>query len=96
MTTTDCEEGHSLLPLEPAVMQIDRDLTDRAVGVTWPRRNEATQIRSLDTHCFHLIHVNGKLLLKNGVFWVVTPCGSYENRRFGGTWRLLHQGDKNR
>jgi hypothetical protein len=33
--------------------------------------------------------------LKNGVFWVVTPCGSCKNRRFGGTWRLLHQGDKN-
>jgi hypothetical protein len=32
--------------------------------------------------------------LKNGVFWVVTPCGSCKNRRFGGTWRLLHQGDK--
>jgi hypothetical protein len=29
------------------------------------------------------------------VFWVVTPCGSCKNRRFGGTWRLLHQGDKN-
>jgi hypothetical protein len=35
-------------------------------------------------------------LLKNGVFWVVTPCGFCKNRRFGGTWRLLHQGDKNR
>jgi hypothetical protein len=34
------------------------------------------------------------LLLKNGVFWVVTPCGSCKNRRFGGTWRLLHQGDQ--
>jgi hypothetical protein len=33
---------------------------------------------------------------KNGVFWDVTPCGSCKNRRFGGTWRLLHQGDKNR
>jgi hypothetical protein len=33
---------------------------------------------------------------KNGVFWVVTPCGSCENRSFGGTWRLLHQSDKNR
>jgi hypothetical protein len=33
---------------------------------------------------------------RNGVFWVVTPCGSFKNRRFGGTWRLLHQGDKNR
>jgi hypothetical protein len=34
--------------------------------------------------------------MKNGVFWVVTPCGSCKNRRFGGTWRLLLQGDKNR
>jgi hypothetical protein len=32
--------------------------------------------------------------MKNGVFWVVTPCGSCENWRFGGTRRLLHQGDK--
>jgi hypothetical protein len=31
--------------------------------------------------------------LKNGIFWVVTPCGSCKNRRFGGTWRLLHQCD---
>jgi hypothetical protein len=23
--------------------------------------------------------------MKNGVFWVVMPCGSYKNRRFGGT-----------
>jgi hypothetical protein len=36
------------------------------------------------------------LTMKNCVFWVVTPCGSCKNRRFGGTWRLLHQGDKNR
>jgi hypothetical protein len=34
--------------------------------------------------------------MKNFVFWVVTPCDSCKNRRFGGTWRLLHQGDKNR
>jgi hypothetical protein len=32
--------------------------------------------------------------MKNGVFWDVTQCGSCKNRRFGGTWRLLHQGDK--
>jgi hypothetical protein len=23
--------------------------------------------------------------MKNGVFWVVTQCGSCKNRRFGGT-----------
>jgi hypothetical protein len=35
-------------------------------------------------------------IMKNGVFWDVMACGSCKNRRFGGTWRLLHQGDKNR
>jgi hypothetical protein len=37
----------------------------------------------------------GNSLKKNGVFWVVTPCGSCKNRRFGGTWRLLHQSTGN-
>jgi hypothetical protein len=32
--------------------------------------------------------------MKNGVFWVVTPCGSCKNRRFEGTWHLLRQGEK--
>jgi hypothetical protein len=35
-----------------------------------------------------------KDITKNGVFWVVWPGGPGNNRRFGGTWRLLHQGDK--
>jgi hypothetical protein len=34
--------------------------------------------------------------MKKGVFWDVTPCGSCKNRRYGRTWRHLHQGDKNR
>jgi hypothetical protein len=42
------------------------------------------------------VEVSTAVTMKNGVFWVVTPCGSCKNRRFGGTWRLLHQGDKNR
>jgi hypothetical protein len=25
------------------------------------------------------------------VFWDVTPCGSYNNRSFGGTYRFRHQ-----
>jgi hypothetical protein len=37
-----------------------------------------------------------KLVVKNGVFWDVTPCGSCNKRRFGGNLRLLHKGDKNR
>jgi hypothetical protein len=34
--------------------------------------------------------------MKSGVFWDVTPCSSSKNSRFGGTYRLHHQGDKNR
>jgi hypothetical protein len=34
--------------------------------------------------------------MKNVVFWVITPRGSCKNRRFGGTYRLHHQGGKNR
>jgi hypothetical protein len=32
--------------------------------------------------------------MKNAVFWDVAPCTSYTNRRFGGTYRLHHQGIK--
>jgi hypothetical protein len=31
---------------------------------------------------------NLKLVVKNGVIWDVTPCGSCKNRRNGGTWRI--------
>jgi hypothetical protein len=34
--------------------------------------------------------------MKNAVFWGLTPCGgSGKKRRFAGTYRLHHQGDKN-
>jgi hypothetical protein len=36
------------------------------------------------------------IISKNGVLWDVTMCGSCKNWRFGGTWHLLHQGEKNR
>jgi hypothetical protein len=45
---------------------------------------------------FVIFEVFTAVTMKNGVFWDVTPCGSCKNRRFGETWRLLHQGDKNR
>jgi hypothetical protein len=34
--------------------------------------------------------------MKNAVFWDVTPCGFCKNRRFGGIYRLHHQGGKKR
>jgi hypothetical protein len=33
--------------------------------------------------------------MKNAAFWYVTLCGSCKNRRFGGTYDLHYQGDKN-
>jgi hypothetical protein len=33
-------------------------------------------------------------IMKNAVLWVVAPCGSYVNLRFGGTYRLHLQGRK--
>jgi hypothetical protein len=37
----------------------------------------------------------GGARVKNAVFWDVTPCGCRKNRRFGGTYRLHHQGRRN-
>jgi hypothetical protein len=34
--------------------------------------------------------------MKNVVFWNLTPRGCCQNRRFGGTYCLHQQGDKNR
>jgi hypothetical protein len=33
--------------------------------------------------------------MKNAVIWDMTPSGSCKNRRFGGTDRLHHQGERN-
>jgi hypothetical protein len=46
-------------------------------------------IRHYDRYGFVRFEVFTAVTRKNGVFWVVTPCGSCKNRRFGGTWRLF-------
>jgi hypothetical protein len=53
-----------------------------------------TRIDELGTIMVVRFEVFTVVTMKNGVFWVVTPCGSCKNRRIGGTWRFLHQGDK--
>jgi hypothetical protein len=42
---------------------------------------------SCDREEWDCIHVNlaSWIIMKNGVFWDITPCGSYKNRRFRGT-----------
>jgi hypothetical protein len=34
--------------------------------------------------------------MKNSVFWDITQCGSCKNERFGGRYRLHHQGNNSR
>jgi hypothetical protein len=34
---------------------------------------------------FVRFEVSTAVTMKNDIFWDVTPCGSYKNRRFGGT-----------
>jgi hypothetical protein len=60
--------------------------------------NETTEnitVRRSKHFWYHVrFEVSTAVTMKNAVFWDVTPCGSFKNRRFGGTYRLLHQGDK--
>jgi hypothetical protein len=45
--------------------------------------------------CYVRFEVFTAVTMTNVVFLDVTPCGSCKDRRFGGTYRLDHQGDKN-
>jgi hypothetical protein len=47
----------------------------------WPR---TSSIRVQILNPLHSV-VRFEVTMKNGVFWDVTPCGSYKNQRFGGT-----------
>jgi hypothetical protein len=42
-----------------------------------------------------MIVMNITKMMKNAVFWNVTPCGSCKNRRFGGMCSLHHLCGKN-
>jgi hypothetical protein len=52
-------------------------------GIMWPCHRSF----NISVECY---------VLKNAVFRDVTPCGYCKNRRFGGTYRLHHQGGKNK
>jgi hypothetical protein len=61
--------------------------------VTFSKRDVCKMFNSL----FHPMHyslnvrfeVFTAMTMKNGVFWDVRPCGSCQNRRFGGTYQFL-------
>jgi hypothetical protein len=51
--------------------------------------------RPVNNHGFVRFEVSMAVTMKNIVFLDVAPCGSYKNRRFGGTCRLNRQGRRN-
>jgi hypothetical protein len=100
------DSGSADRPLSLIRMLVDRPSRPHKSAVAWNRRlhthrnSWAHQYRHIAC-CLHYpvfcyIRIKHLSILKNGVFWDVTPWGSCKNRRFGGTWRLLHQGDKKR
>jgi hypothetical protein len=78
---------YNYLPMGNYVLQVNLENTEH---ILIP--NLSVEIK----FCYVRFEVFTAVTMKNGVFWVVSPCGSCKNRRLGGTWRLLHQGDKNR
>jgi hypothetical protein len=44
-----------------------------------------SEVQSKTYEQFVRFEVFTVVTMKNGVFWDVTPCGSFKNRRFGGT-----------
>jgi hypothetical protein len=66
-------------------------------GILHSRRREATflEIKFIQWWV-RQSHVKFKVFtavtIKNASFWGASPCGSYNNRRFGGKYYLHHQG----
>jgi hypothetical protein len=57
--------------------------------------NSASNTFTYSCACFITTVRKTIIFPKNAFFWDVTPCGSSKNRRFGGTYLLNHQDDKN-
>jgi hypothetical protein len=79
----------------PCNSEIRKTITSAHTLQTAPYdRAQFPQCRfELSVYCVRF-EVFTAVTMKNGVFCVVTPCGSCKNRRFGGTWRLLNQKQK--
>jgi hypothetical protein len=61
-----------------------------------PERRTVNKSDSMTNTYIVRSEVSMAVTMKNAVFWDVTPRAYCMNRRFGGTWRLHHQGDNNR
>jgi hypothetical protein len=63
----------------------------RAQSLTLNAPNTGNVYTSPEVPLHRFTYLQITQFLKKSVFRDVTPCGSCKNRRFGGTWRLLHQ-----
>jgi hypothetical protein len=69
-----------------------RDIKSQFVPL---RRHIKSPLQHPASKCYVRFEVFTAVTVKNAVSWDMTSCGSCKNRRFGGTWRVHHQGDKN-
>jgi hypothetical protein len=53
---------------------------------------ETAELHGMLLCCYELQVYRTKESMKNAIFWEMTVCGYSKNRRFGGTYRLHHQG----
>jgi hypothetical protein len=62
-------------------------------GNSWViREAETREYTDTTSLCFHVKDVKETNEMMIIIFWEMTPCGSYKNRRFGGSYRLHLQG----
>jgi hypothetical protein len=68
----------------------------REVANTLHTTNGSRVDVTLTAHIMLIFEAFTAVILKEAVIWHVTQCGSCKKLIFGGTYRLHHQGDKNR
>jgi hypothetical protein len=80
--------------------RVDAECDEDTVSSHWVAPQRLDKIARNRVALFWILGLNDQNTreaandMKNAVFWDVTPCGSCKNRRFGGTHRLHHQGEK--
>jgi hypothetical protein len=89
-TTPSCKKQFCSEILHPATDKWSMLETDQAKDKEQLYRDgnlECTHIAAAgkDAGKYVRFEVFTAVTTKNSVFWVVTPCGSCKNRRFGGT-----------
>jgi hypothetical protein len=78
--TSACVEGHMAFPAKQWTITSFGNKTSGEEKDTWLRKADNVTLNYRD--------------LKKAIFWDDTPCGSCKTRRFRGTYRLYHRGDK--